>query len=166
MSTEAEHAHAFARDMTGLCRCGMTAEQYRPQVALDNVFGDQAFKHKIIVLPPGTKTDDEPLKFEMPTKVTRSIIIDWHVQQVPGVFIPDHAGLTNAETGEPILTAIELHVHGKVGYYVVAELVTLADAHGEPILDGEINSRMSIDDDGNLATATTWWHVAEMRVGK
>lgn len=166
MSTETGHAHAFRRDTTGLCRCGLTAEQYQLQQAVDNIAGDQSFKHKIIVLPSGTKAVDEQ------PEIVGQVVITWPkpIGQFPGALISDRVSITNADTGQPILTVTEFtafNVHAEVGYIVVAELVTLADADGRPILDGsEINERMSVADNGDIATTTSWWRVAEMRVAE
>lgn len=151
MSTDGEHLHAFARDMTGKCICGMTAEEYEQQRAAKAAIGQQ----------------DTTAAFKIPKEFAGSIIIDWGKSPFPAV-ITELVSITNAETGQLILTATELHVHAVMGHTVVAELLTLADADGEPILDvphAEINARMSVDEKGNIATTTSWWHVAEMRIG-
>lgn len=149
MSTEIEHAHAFPTPRN--CDCGMSFEEF--------LYRQNGGNRTV-----GMRLD--PLSGDFPREITRAIIIDWRSQVIPGAVMTDQVALSDAETGEPILTGTELHVHARLGYYVVAELVTLADADGNPILDGEINNRISIAEDGTFATVTTWWHVAEMRVGK
>lgn len=165
MSTEVEHAHAFRRDTTGLCRCGMTAEQYQ-QLRADETAGRP---HAAVTTKPidqlGRTVDEQP-------EIVGHIVITWPkpVGRFPGILVSNQVAITNADTGQPILTVTEFttfNVHTKAGYIVVAELATFADADGRPILDGsEINERLVVADNGDIATTTSWWNVAEMRIAE
>lgn len=162
MSTEIEHAHAFPAEpgepprITGDCDCGMTIAQF-----LQLRSGESR--------TVGMRLDPPA---ETPVEIAGQIVITWPkpVGQFPGAVVADRVSITNAETGQPILTVTQVNafnIHAKVGHLVVAELVTLADADGRPILDSsEINKRISVADNGDIATTTSWWHVAEMRVGE
>jgi hypothetical protein len=162
MSPDVGHCHSFLcedapGDFSGLCECGLSFAEFlrlNPGAA-------------IRLAHTGETTgavDGHARAFNPPAQITNSVIIDWGSKNLTGGVISALVVLTDAETGQPILTATELHVHGLVGHSVVAELVTLADADGNPILDGNINGRVAFADDGTIATATSWWHVAEMRV--
>lgn len=165
MSTEVEHAHAFRRDTTGLCRCGMTAEQYQRLLDDEATGRPHAAETTKPIDQHGRAVDEQP-------EIVGQIVITWPkpVGGFPGVLVSNQVAITNADTGQPILTLTEFttfNVHAEAGYLVVAELVTLADADGRPILDStEINERMAVADNGDIATTTSRWRVAEMRIAE
>lgn len=173
------HAHLFPgvpnEDVTRSCACGLSWEDYQVLRADEAAGRPHATATTRPVNQHGRAVDEngrthtvslrlDPPSRDIPREVSRAIIIDWHSQLTPGAVLTDQVTLSDAETGEPILTGTELYVYAKIGHFVIAELVTFADADGYPILDGQID-RVSIADDGTFATATTWWRVAEMRVG-
>jgi hypothetical protein len=105
---------------------------------------------------------------EIPTERAGRLIIEW-----PGTRFGDGVPyalmiLRNADTGDAIVTATDLKVHIGVNtqYMAVAELTTLADRDGNPIIKNPPLHATTeyYDGDGNVLLATSWWHVAEMRV--
>lgn len=167
MSTDTEHAHAFARDTTGLCRCGMTAEQYQLQQAVDNIAEDPSFKHKIIVLPPGPQSaaDEQP-------EIVGQVIIAWPQRQVGGRSLnPGLTTFTDAQTGKllPTINANLTFGFGGPeirGEVLIAELTLFCSKDGDPLAaDSSGRVDFSFGLDLEPLTAKFNYHVVEMRVG-
>lgn len=67
--------------------------------------------------------------------------------------------VTDAATGKPVTTCLDVTVHADAGALVTADLTLLADEDGEPLLEGKPVVR-----DGEPLTGTFPFVVAEMKV--
>lgn len=101
---------------------------------------------------------------EEPGSYRGVIIIEWPAPRSPGPYSAMAGCLLNisdAVTGKPIRTAVDVTIHAGAEHLVTADLTLLADSDGEPIYDGE-----PVPDGGGWRTGVFTFLVGEMRVAE
>jgi hypothetical protein len=105
----------------------------------------------------------EPQAGAEPGQYRGVIIIGWPASANAGSpyasMVARKTEIADALTGKPIRTCTGFTVHGDMDALVTADLTLLADADGEPLLEGK-----PVLKDGEVITGTFPFIVSEMRV--
>lgn len=81
---------------------------------------------------------------------------------IPGCLL----AVADADTGQPIVSALDLTVTVDLNDVITAEMTMLTDEHGQLLNGGTPVRQIPTDDTGEVYTGRFRWIVAEMRVAE